>query len=81
MFKACFTMLQIKYAFVIHIEKWVLSAPNLHKEKNTFEGLNIVVIEIFKFQNRMCIYMLDGSNIKNTTFEYFHLEKIHDIKL
>jgi hypothetical protein len=74
-------MLQIKYAFVIHIEKWVLNTPNLHKEKKTFEGLNIVIIEVFTFQNKMCIYMLDGSNIKNTSFEYSHLEKIQDIKL
>jgi hypothetical protein len=74
-------MLQIKYAFVIHIEKWVLSTPNLHKENFFFEGLNIVIVEVFKFQNKMCIYMLDVSNIKNTSFEYFHLEKIQDIKL
>jgi hypothetical protein len=36
---------------------------------NTFEGLNIVIIEILKFQIKMCINMHDGSNINNTLFE------------
>ncbi len=69
MFKTCFTMLQTQNVFVIHIEKQVLiSVLNLCKEKLAFEGLTIVIIEIFKFQ-KMCINMHDGSNINNTSFE------------
>ncbi len=69
MFKTCFTVLQTKNAFVIHIEKQVLiSVLNLCKEKLTFEGFNIVIIEIFEFQ-KMCINMHDDSNINNTSFE------------
>ncbi len=66
--------------FVIHSEKQVFSVPNLHKEKLIFKGFNIVIIEIFKFQ-KMCIYMLDGSNINNTSFEQFHFEKLSNINL
>jgi hypothetical protein len=47
MFKACFTMLQTQNAFVIHSENKVFNTSNLHKEKLTFERLNIVIIEIF----------------------------------
>jgi hypothetical protein len=62
-------MLQTQNVFVIHIEKQVLiSVLNLCKEKLAFEGLTIVIIEIFKFQ-KMCINMHDGSNINNTSFE------------
>jgi len=62
-------MLQTQNVFVIHIEKQNLtSVLNLCKEKLTFEGLNIVIIEIFEFQ-KMCINMHDGSNINNTSFE------------
>ncbi len=81
MFKTCFTMLQTQNAFVIHIEKQVLtSVLNLWKEKLTLEGLNVVIIEILKFQ-KMCINMHDGSNINNTSFEWFDLEKILNINL
>jgi len=52
----------------MHIEKEVLSTPDLDEEKLIFEGFNIVVIEIFKFQ-KMCIYMFDHSNINNTSFQ------------
>jgi hypothetical protein len=62
-------MLQTQNVFVIHIEKQVFtSVLNLCKEKLAFEGLTIVIIEIFKFQ-KMCIDMHDGSNINNTSFE------------
>jgi hypothetical protein len=54
MFKASFTMLQTQNAFVIHIKKYFFNALDLHKEKLTFERLNIVIIGIFKFQ-KMCI--------------------------
>ncbi len=40
----------------------------LKKKKLTFEGLKIVIIEIFKFQ-KICINMHDDSNINNTSFE------------
>jgi hypothetical protein len=59
-------MLQTKNAFAIHFEKSILSTLNLHKEKLIFERLNIVIIEIFKFQ-KMHINMHDGSNINNTS--------------
>jgi hypothetical protein len=52
MFKACFTMLQTQNAFVIHILNFFFNVSNLHKEKLTFERLNIVIIGIFKFQKR-----------------------------
>ncbi len=68
MFKACFTMLQTQNAFVIHIENKVLNTSNLCREKLTFEGLNIIILEIFKFQ-KMCINMHDGSNINNASIE------------
>jgi hypothetical protein len=59
-------MLQTQNVFVIHIEKQVLiSVLDKCKEKLTFEGLNIIIIEIFEFQ-KMCIKMHDGSNINNT---------------
>ncbi len=61
-------MLQTKNAFLIHIEKCVFSASNLPLKTFTFEGFNIVIIEIFKFQ-KVCINMHDGSNINNTSFE------------
>jgi hypothetical protein len=48
--------------------------------KTYFEGFNIVIIEIFEFQN-MCIYMHDGSNINNTSIEKFDLEKKLNINL
>jgi hypothetical protein len=40
----------------------------LKRKKLIFEGLNIVIIEIFKFFT-MCINMYDDSNINNTSFE------------
>jgi hypothetical protein len=74
-------MLQTQNVFVIHIEKQVLtSVLNLCKDKFTFEGLNIVIIEIFEFQ-KMCINMHDGSNINNTSFEQFDLDKVSNINL
>jgi hypothetical protein len=81
MFKTCFTILWTQNVFVIHIEKQVLtSVLNMCKEKLTFEGFNIVIIEIFEFF-KMCINMHDGSNVNNTSFEQFDLEKILDINL
>jgi hypothetical protein len=42
MFKTCFTMLQTQNAFVIHIEKQVLtSVLNLCREKLTLRGLTL----------------------------------------
>ncbi len=52
-----FSMLQTQNAFVIHIEK---------------QAFSIVIIEIFKFL-KMCIYMFNGSNINNVSFEKFNL--------
>ncbi len=61
-------MLQTQNAFIIHIKKQVFSTSKLCKEKLTFEGLNLVIIEMFKFQ-KMYIHMHEGSNINNTSFE------------
>ncbi len=57
MFETCFPMLQTQNACVIHIEKWVFNTLDLRKEKLIFEGLNIVIIEIFKFQ-KMCLGLM-----------------------
>jgi hypothetical protein len=48
--------------------KEVFNALELHNEKITFEGLNIVIIEIFKFQ-KISINMHHDLNINNTSFE------------
>jgi len=68
MFKACFTMLQTQNAFIIHIEKKVFSTLDLSRENLIFEGFNIVIIEMFKFQ-KTSIYMDDGSNTKHITWK------------
>jgi hypothetical protein len=44
--------------------------------ENYFERLNIIIIEIFKFQNN-CIYMQNRSYVYITSFELFDLEKIY----
>ncbi len=67
-------MLQAQNAFVIHIKTQVFSTSNLPKKKLIFKNLNILIVEIFKFQ-KMCIDMRDGTNINNTSFEQFDLEK------
>jgi len=41
MFEKCFTMLQTKDAFVIHIEKPIFSTLDLDKNMYIFEGFNI----------------------------------------
>jgi len=43
--------------------------------KLTFEGLHIVIIQEFKFQE-MCIKLHNCSNISNTSFELFDLENV-----
>ncbi len=59
-------MLQTQNAFIIHIEKKVFSTLDLSRENLIFEGFNIVIIEMFKFQ-KTSIYMDDGSNTKHIT--------------
>jgi uncharacterized protein (UPF0216 family) len=44
-----------------------------------FERLNIIIIEIFKFQKN-CIYMHGRSHINITSFELFDLEIIIYVK-
>jgi hypothetical protein len=73
-------MLQTENAFVIHIENKVLNTSDLHKEKLTFEGFNIVIIEIFKFQKCVSICMMAQTLIMHHLNSLIW-KKISNIKL
>jgi hypothetical protein len=54
----------------------ISTALNLLNGKFMFERFNIVIIELFKFQN-MCIYMHHNSHFISISFELFDLKNIY----
>lgn len=60
-----------------HVGNDVWNATSILKGQNfTFKGIQIFIVQIFKFQN-MCIKMHESSNINsNTLFGLFNLDNV-----
>lgn len=77
-FKACFIKPQTQNTFCTHIENDVWNNWSILKGWNfIIKGIQIFIIQIFKFQN-MCLKMHESSNINNNTLVgLFNFEKMY----